>query len=150
MTEAKTEFPLPDLHFEPTRGFWEAAQRQQLVIPRCEGCGSFNWYPTDTCSTCSGTTMPWATVSGAATLFTYTDVSRALFKAYASKAPYLTGLVALEEDPRVRLATLFVDCTSEQLTLDMPMRVVFRTLEFPDVQGKVLAPMFTPDSSNRP
>ena len=88
--------------------------------------------------------MPWSSVSGAATLFTYTDVSRALFKAYSSKAPYLTGLVALEEDPRVRLVTLLVDCTAQQLQLDMPMRVVFRPLEFPELAGKVLAPMFTP------
>ena len=32
------EFPLPDVDWEPTRGFWQAAQREELQIPRCEGC----------------------------------------------------------------------------------------------------------------
>ena len=36
MTNA-TAFPLPDLEWEPARGFWEAAQREELCIPRCTG-----------------------------------------------------------------------------------------------------------------
>lgn len=140
----KTEFPLPDFGFEPTRSFWEAAQRKQLVIPRCDDCGTLNWYPRQACSSCSGTTLPWTRVGGESTLFTFAVVRRALFRAYASEAPYLTGLVALDEDPRVRLVTRLVDCEAGQLRIDMPMRVVFRKLEFPDVHGSVLAPMFAP------
>jgi uncharacterized OB-fold protein len=71
-------------------------------------------------------------------------VTRALFKAYAEKAPYVTGLVALREDPAVRLVTLLVDCEPEDLRMDMPVRAVFRRLEFPGVEASVLAPMFTP------
>ena len=29
------DFPLPDTEWEGTRGFWEAAAREQLAIPRC-------------------------------------------------------------------------------------------------------------------
>jgi uncharacterized OB-fold protein len=73
-------------------------------------------------------------------------VTRALFDDYASKAPYTTGLVALEEDPRVRLVTLLVDCLPADLTIDMPVEVVFRVLEFPNVEGSVIAPVFRPRS----
>ena len=140
----KTEFPLPELDFEPTRGFWQAAQREQLAIPRCASCDAFNWYPGDACRDCASEEMPWTPVSGRATLFTYSVVQRALFRAYASKAPYVTGLVALDEDPRVRVVTLLVDCEPGDLRVDMPVEVVFRPLEFPDVAGRVLAPMFKP------
>ena len=83
-------------------------------------------------------------MSGRAALFSWSHVTRALFEPYASKAPYTTGLVTLEEDPRVRLVTLLVDCEPEALRIDMPVEVVFRRLEFPNVDGSVLAPMFRP------
>jgi uncharacterized OB-fold protein len=138
------EFPLPNADWEPTRGFWQAAQHEELRVPRCEGCGELNWYPPPCCRYCECETLDWSQVSGRATLFSWSHVTRALFKAYSSKAPYTTGLVALIEDPRVRLVTLLVDCEHEALRIDMPVEVVFRPLEFPEVKGRVIAPMFRP------
>jgi uncharacterized OB-fold protein len=139
-----SDFPLPDTEWEPTRGFWEAAAREELQIPRCEACAALNWYPPERCRACDSAALTWIRVSGRATLFSYSHVTRALFGAYASKAPYTTGLVALEEDPRVRLVTLLVDAAPESLRVDMPVEVVFRPLSFPDVPGQVIAPMFRP------
>ena len=138
------EFPLPDVDWKPTRGFWQAAQREELQIPRCEGCGRLNWYPPPSCRYCESEALSWSSLSGRAALYSWSHVTRALFKPYASKAPYITGLVALEEDPRVRLVTLLVDCEPDELRIDMPVEAVFRTLDFPEVQGSVRAPMFRP------
>jgi len=137
-------FPLPDVAWEPLRGFWEAAAREELCIPRCEACGELGWYPPEECRYCGGPSLAWSRVSGRATLFSFTHVRRALFGAYASKAPYTTGLVALDEDPSVRLVTLFVDCEPEALRVDMPVEAVFRTLAFDGVDGSVVAPYFRP------
>ncbi|MFQ5415439.1 MAG: Zn-ribbon domain-containing OB-fold protein [Myxococcota bacterium] len=135
---------LPDRAWEPTRGFWEAAQRRQLAIPRCDDCGAFVWYPADACRRCASAALRWTPVSGGATLYSWAGVSRALFEAFADRAPYLTGLVALDEDPSVRLVTTLVDCRAEELRIDMPVQVVFRTLAFPGSEDSLLAPMFTP------
>jgi len=135
---------LPDLGFEPTRAFWRAAQREELVIPRCDGCGRLVWYPAPRCPGCRGESLPWTRVSGEATLFSWAVVRRALFRAFADKAPYTTGLVALREDPRVRLVTTLVDCAPEELRADMPMQLVFRRLEFSGADESPLAPMFRP------
>jgi uncharacterized OB-fold protein len=135
---------LPDLDFEPTREFWAAAQRRELAIPRCDDCDAFIWYPAPQCRHCNSAALTWTRTSGNATLFSWSVVTRALFKAYAEKAPYITGLVCLREDPAVRLVTLLVDCEPEALRADMPVHVVFRELGFPGVETKILAPMFTP------
>lgn len=137
-------FPLPDTAWEPTRGFFEGAAREELCIPRCLACGELNWYPPKTCRYCKAFPLEWSRVSGRATLFSFSHVRRALFAGYASKAPYTTGLVVLAEDPRVRLVTLVVDCSPGELRMDMPVEVVFRRLEFPEVAGSVVAPMFRP------
>ncbi len=138
------DFPLPDTTWEPTREFWAAAARGELAIPRCAGCGSYNWYPRDRCRACDAGHMPWTAVSGRGGLFSWAVVRKPLVKPFATKVPYLTGLVALEEDPSVRIVTNLVDCAAGSLRVDQPMRVVFRPLSFPEIPRQVMAPMFTP------
>ena len=136
-------FPLPDTDWEGTREFWAAAERGELVIPRCEGCGAYNWYPPKSCQKCGAEQLRWTRVSGRGKLYSWGVVQHAFVKAFADKVPYVTGLVALEEDPSVRLVTTFVDCKPEELEIGLPMRVVFRPLSFPDLERQVMAPMFT-------
>jgi uncharacterized OB-fold protein len=138
------DFPLPDVEWEGTRGFWEAAARSELAIPRCAACARFQWYPRERCRACGGSALPWTAVSGRGTLFSWAVVRRALVPAFATKVPYVSALVALAEDPAVRVVTNVVDCAPERLRAEQPLRVVFRALEFPGVDRRVLAPMFTP------
>ena len=136
--------PLPDVEWELTREFWAAAEREDLVIPRCASCDRYVWYPEPSCPACGGSEIPWAAMSGSSSLFTWSVVEHPLYKPFAEKLPYITGIVALEEDPRVRLVTTIVDCSADDLMMEMPMRVVFRHLEFPRVSGRIKAPHFTP------
>nr|MDJ0869206.1 OB-fold domain-containing protein [Myxococcota bacterium] len=138
------DFPLPDTSWEPLRGFWEGAARDELRIPRCAACGAWNWYPPPRCRRCGGEPLAWQPVSGRGTLFSWCVVQRPLFRAVADLVPYATGLVALVEDPSVRLVTRLVDCDPGALRIDQPVRAVFRDLAFTGVAGAVRAPLFTP------
>jgi hypothetical protein len=75
-------------------------------------------------------------------------VRRALWAPDAPFGPYATGLVALDEDPAVRLVTRIVDCDVDALRIDLPMRAVFHPLAYPrgDAAGSPVAPLFTPDA----
>jgi uncharacterized OB-fold protein len=77
--------PLPDTEWEGTRGFWEAAGREQLAIPRCAACRRYQWYPRERCRACGGGELPWTAVSGRGTLFSWAVVRRALVPAFAEK-----------------------------------------------------------------
>jgi uncharacterized OB-fold protein len=135
---------LPDTGWELTRPFWEAAGRGELVIPRCRACDTWCWYPSERCVACGGTELPWVAVSGRGTLFSWAVVRRAFVKSIAHRVPYVSGLVALEEDPAVRLVTTLVDCDPDALHVDQPVHVVFRPFDVPDAPQPVIAPMFTP------
>ena len=143
---ADTHFPLPDTDWDATRPFWAGAKRGELVIPRCDGCGGYRWYPAATCKACGGEPFSWTVVSGRGRLFSWAVVRHGFLKPFEKKVPYVTALVTLEEDPAVRLVTNLVDCEADGLTVDMPVRVVFRPLVFPDTERQVMAPMFTPAS----
>ena len=116
----KSDFPLPDTELESTRGFWEAASRDVLAIPRCGSCGRFQWYPRERCPACEGVDWSWTTMSGSGSLYSWAVVRRALARPVADKVPYVPGLVALEEDPAVRIVTNLVDCEPDDLQVDMP------------------------------
>ena len=137
-------FPLPDTEWEATREFWQAASEGRLVIPRCSACQTWNWYPGEFCRACHDGALAWTPVSGRGTLFSWAAVDRAFVPAFSEQVPYLTGLVALAEEPAVRLVTRLVDCKPGDLCMDLPMRVVYRPLRFPETPGEVMAPFFTP------
>jgi uncharacterized OB-fold protein len=137
-------FPLPDTDWEPLRPFWQAAAAGRLEIPRCTGCGAWNWYPPERCRACGGEQLPWTAVSGRGTVFSFAVVRRAWVEPFAGLAPYATGLVALAEDPALRVVTRFVDCDPERLRIDLPVHAVFRPLSFEGVPGEVVAPLFAP------
>ena len=141
-----SEFPLPDLTDAATGEFWRAAARGELSLPRCERCGSFDWYPSGTCPGCGSDALAWTALSGRGELFSWSCVERAWVAPFKSHAPYVTGLVTLAEDPSVRLVTRIVDCEPSELRMQMPVHVVFRPLCFDGVDGEVMAPLFVPDA----
>jgi uncharacterized OB-fold protein len=140
----RAEFPLPDVEWEPTRPFWAGAARSELVLPRCDACGRFVWYPDGACRRCGGAAHTWTAVSGRGRLFSWSIVHRPFIPQLADLVPFVTALVAVEEDPAVRLATFVVDCPHDRLALDMPVAVTFRPLRFAGVAGSVTAPLFAP------
>jgi uncharacterized protein len=142
--ETRREFPLPDLSWEPTAEFWAGAAREELRIPRCDSCGRLRWYPEPTCRRCEGVPFTWETLSGAGTLFSWVVVTHPFLPQFADLTPFVPALVAVDEDQEVRIPTRMVDCDPAALEFGMPVRVVFRPLEFTDVEGSVLAPLFVP------
>ncbi len=104
------DFPLPDVDWEPTREFWAGAARGVLRIPRCDGCTRWMWYPEPPCRWCGDTRLTWYDVSGRGRLFSWSVVRYAWIPQVADRLPFVTGLVALEEDPAVRVVSYIVDC----------------------------------------
>lgn len=132
----------PDPDHPLTGPFWRAAAQQRLELPACEHCQRLVWYPRETCPRCKGA-LAWRPVSGQGALAAFTVVHRPLLPSYAPWLPYICALVALEEDPAVRLVSQVVDCDPEQLVCDMPLALTFRELA-PEGRNPYLAPLFRP------
>jgi uncharacterized OB-fold protein len=135
-------FPLPDVGWAPTRELFAGAARGELRITCCDSCRRLVWYPETPCRHCGGTSLTWTTVSGRGTLFSWSVVHYPWIPQFASLVPFVTALVALAEDPGVRMVTRIVDCTPADLRCDLPVAVVFRPLRFDGTAGEVIVPMF--------
>ena len=144
MAIRRDDFPLPDIDDPLTAEYFAGAARGELTITRCGACAAYVWYPEEHCPTCEGP-LTWVAISGAGTLFSWAVVRRAFLPAFADRVPFVTALVAIAEDPAVRLPTYLVDADPTTLRADEPVQVTFRPLEFSTVPGKsVIVPMFAP------
>jgi uncharacterized OB-fold protein len=128
---------LPPLDWEPARPFWEGCRAHELRIPRCEGCGRWVWYPAATCPGCGGDAHRWTRVSGRGRVFTWVRVHRAFLPGYAPRVPFVTALVELEEDARVRLATWLGDVPAAGPRVGMAVAV-----DFERVDASLVLPVF--------
>lgn len=117
-----TAKPLPHPDAE-TAPFWQAANRGELVVQRCDGCGHAQLYPRLYCTRCHAAALSWTPATGEATVHSYTVVRRAPSPAFAGDVPYVVALVDLAEGPR--LMTNVVGCDPEDVRIGMPVRVVF-------------------------
>jgi uncharacterized OB-fold protein len=142
MTIRRADFPLPDVDDPLTVEYFVGAARGELLIPRCEACHAYVWYPTAECPH-DGGALAWTPVSGRGSLFSWTVVRRPFLPAFEELVPFVSALVAIEEDPAVRLVTYLVDAEPETLRADESVVVDFRPLSFPTVPDRsVVVPMF--------
>lgn len=85
--------------------FQRFLDQKKLVGARCLRCGTLYVPPRPLCSRCHGAEMSWQELSGRGRLVGFTAInvvlSRMLKEGYGRENPYLTGIVALAEGPRI-------------------------------------------------
>jgi uncharacterized OB-fold protein len=111
-------------HADPspvTAPFWEAGARGELLFQRCEACGTPAFPPTTHCRECLSDQLSWERSEGRGSLYSWTIVHRPVTPAFT--APYAPAIVTLAEG--YQMVTNIVGTTSDQLRLDLPVRVAF-------------------------
>ena len=120
-----------------TEPYWAGARRGELLIQRCSVCGHVWHPPLPRCPECHGASHSWIPVSGRGQVYTYTVVYHATHIAMKDKVPYISALIQLEEGPRV--LTNLVHCAEDDVTVGMPVHVVFEPLT-----DEIWLPQFEP------
>jgi uncharacterized OB-fold protein len=126
-------WPLPVVDDPIDAGFWEAARRGQLVVQACGDCGRRVMPPRPMCPACRSVDRRWQPVSGRGTIWSWVVAHPPLLPVFAPLAPYAVVVVALDEDPSLRLVgNLVVDVDASiasidptTITMGEPVRAVF-------------------------
>lgn len=135
MSELPTRAPQRSSETAP---FWDACADHRLVLPRCDRCGTFIWYPRAFCPACSSPDVTWVEVSGRGTVYSRTVIRQGQGP-YREVGPYVLAMVELEEGPR--LLTNVVGCDPAEVTIGRRVQVVFDDAG----EGDAL-PRFSPSS----
>ena len=145
MTETSSGRPAPRPKPAPavspeTKPFWDAAQRGELHVQRCQACGRHYFYPRPFCPNCFSDDVHWERVSGRATLHSYV-ISHRPVPGWENDVPYAIAVVELEEGPRMASSIVGIPNTPEDLVLDMALEVCF------EEQAGMMIPKFRPAGS---
>jgi uncharacterized protein len=122
--------------------FWKALSEHRLVIPRCGACERSFFYPRVLCPRCGSRDIYWVGASGRGTVYSFCVVHHSAVPGLVDAVPFVTGLVDLEEGPRVMAYLRGFPDDPEQISCGTPVGVDF--VDVPDGQT-LLA--FTPRDS---
>ena len=135
--------PLPELT-PATEWFWTSGADGRLRIQGCTQCATLVHPPVPICPVCRSRASEPTVVSGRATVVGYTVNHHQWHPDFTP--PYVIAVVALEEDPAVRLTTTIVACDPEEVTVGQPVAVRFEPHD--DVWLPVFAPTGAPVAGN--
>ena len=118
--------------------FWRGGEVGELRFLRCRPCRTFVHPPAPVCPACYGKDLAVETVSGRATVLTFTLNHQEWVP--SPDHPYAIAIVEIEEQAGLRLMTNIVGCEPERVQIGMPVRVVF------EQHDDVWIPLFEPRS----
>ena len=115
--------------------FWTSGADGVLRFLRCGDCRTYVHPPSPVCPECLSRDLAPEAVSGRATLVAHTLNVHGWIP---GSEPYLIGLVAIDEQPDVRLTTNLVGVEPEDVTTGMALEVTF------EHSDDVWLPLFRP------
>jgi len=130
---------MPELT-DRSRHFWTGGEFGELRILRCQDCGYYLHPPTSVCPKDQSRNVVPEAVSGRATVATFTINHQRWTPTL--QVPYAIALVALPEQPELRLTTNIVNCELDQIHSGMEVQVLFE--HHADAQGDLWIPVFEP------
>src|SRR5207248_7035731 len=106
----------------------------ELLMQKCSSCGRLRFPPRPMCPRCQSLDDEWVPMSGRGTVWSFVVPHPPLLPAFAKLAPYNVVVVALDEDPGLRLVGNLVaspegpinEIDPEIIRIGMPVRVVFQ------------------------
>lgn len=131
--------PVPQPITPEARPYWEGLKQERLMLPRCGDCGHVFWYPRVLCPRCQSRAITWVQSTGKGRLYAFEIAYQSFSKAMGVPPPYVLAMVELAEGPRMLSNLVNVTPDPGQVTIDMPVEVVFSKLT-----DDITLPLFQP------
>ncbi len=120
---------------DTNRFFWTGGADGRLRFLACASCRQLVHPPAPRCPECLSDRLDPVTVSGRATVHSFTVNHQQWIP---GSEPYIVGLVAIAEQPDVRLMTNLIDCEPDDSLIGREVEVTFEQSE------DVFVPLFRP------
>ena len=133
---AETSKPIPQVTPE-LAPFFDAAKRGQLMVQKCESCGTLRFPPRALCSRCLSSHAAWTPVSGRGEVYSFNVMHQVYHPGFAAEIPYAVVVIKLEEG--AKMISNLVGIKPHDIKCGMPVEVVFERLS-----DEVSLPKFRP------
>ncbi|RKE23882.1 hypothetical protein B0G76_8581 [Paraburkholderia sp. BL23I1N1] len=118
--------PLPSTVNE-TQPFWDACNRSEFLVQRCQSCGRVQYHYRAFCCHCWSDEVEDLPIAGTGKVWTFSIVKVNRSPQFSSWGVYATGVIALPEGVKVISRILADDL--DRLKIDADVRLLFATAE---------------------
>ena len=127
---------------DSTHPFWDAAEEDRLVAPRCTNCGTFRLPPPPFCFVCQHREVEWVELPGTGTIYSFTVVRHPLARCSTRSVPYASGIVELDgtQGAGARMIVNIIDCDVDTLRIGDRVEIVWE-----HVNDEMAVSRFRPD-----
>src|SRR5512136_2525673 len=115
--------PLP-VADQDTKPYWEYTKKHELRVQKCQSCGKLYYPVSRICPHCLHMGADWAKLSGKGTVYSFIIARRRSHP--AMPVPYVLAIIELEDG--IRMISNVVECNVEDVSVGMPVEVVFDDL----------------------
>ncbi|GHI00990.1 Zn-ribbon domain-containing OB-fold protein [Neobacillus kokaensis] len=121
--------PIP-LKTQDNQPYWDAADRHELVIQKCESCQSYSHPPGPACAKCGSTELSWQNLGSEinGTVYSYVTSYRPFLPGFQDDLPLTIAIVELEKTPAVRIIGNILNCTPEDIQIGMPVKMAWQDI----------------------
>jgi uncharacterized OB-fold protein len=137
VSEATQPFRLLPQVTPENEHYWKGGARGELTFLCCGECRTYVHPPAPVCPNCLSKQLGPAAVSGRARLLTWTVNHHPWIPGF--EPPYVIAIVEIEEQRGLRVTTNLVNCTPDELRMDLPVTVLFEERD----EG-IFLPLFEP------
>jgi uncharacterized OB-fold protein len=99
-----------------------------LTLQQCDDCGVVQHPPEEVCHACGGMVFSSKVVRPSGTVHSYTVVHHSVHPALDGFVPYTVVLVALDDEPGVRVVGNLLDVPVDEVAIGMPVVATWEEL----------------------
>ena len=108
--------------------FWDACNREELVVQNCKSCDRMQHPPKEKCGGCnSSDNLEWREMSGKGTISTYIVVHDTPVTILQAEQPFNVAVVKLDEDPGITMLSHLPGTATDAVPIGAKVQVEFET-----------------------
>ncbi len=112
--------------------FWDATRRHELVVQRCNACGTWQWGPEFICHACHKDDLGYQRVSGRGRIYSWERSWYPVHPALKESVPYVVVLVELPDAGSVRMVGNLLGDPMQDVAIGAEVEAVFEDHEDAD------------------
>ena len=121
--------PIP-LKNQDNHPYWDAADRHELIIQKCESCHHYSHPPGPACAKCGSTDLSWDNLGSdiKGTVYSFVISYRPFLPGFQDDLPRVIAIVELEKEPAVRIIGNVLGCTPDDVKIGMPVKMIWQDI----------------------
>lgn len=121
--------PIP-LKTQDNQPYWDAADRHELMLQKCQTCHAYNHPPGPACAKCGSTELNWESQGCHITgiIYSYVVSYRPFLPGFQDELPTIIVVVQLDHLQEVKIIGNVLECPPEEIKIGMPVKMIWQDI----------------------